>query len=117
MHACRSKAALEDVIAATKSKRYARTRIDRMILCAFLGIDKDTLSSPPPYTRILGFNEKGRSVLKQIRLCGAYPHVGEAVDHPQWLLEQRCTDLYGLFRLEAPASAGDESKQRVFVQK
>ena len=37
MHNARRFANLEDVITATKSKRYTRTRIDRMILCAFLG--------------------------------------------------------------------------------
>ena len=37
MHACRSEADLDGIIAATKSKRYTRTRIDRMIMCAYLG--------------------------------------------------------------------------------
>ena len=48
MHACRQQATLEDIIAATKSKRYTRTRIDRMILCAFLGLTQEDLSSPAP---------------------------------------------------------------------
>ena len=49
MKACRSADHLEAIIEATKSKRYTRTRIDRMILCAFLGLtEKDigTLSRP-----------------------------------------------------------------------
>lgn len=115
MHACRSQASLEDIIAATKSKRYTRTRIDRMVMCAFLGMTAEGMSSPTPYTRVLAFNEKGRTILKKARLSGEFPHVGEAVEHPQWTLEQRCTDLYGLFRINSPASAGIELKQRIFV--
>ena len=38
MHAARKEATLEAVASAGKSKRYTRSRIDRMILCAFLGI-------------------------------------------------------------------------------
>lgn len=117
MHACRSQSSLEEIIAATKSKRYTRTRIDRMILCAFLGLTNADLFAAIPYTRVLSFNGKGRTILKKARLSGEFPHVGEAMDHPQWALEQRCTDLYGLFRLDNPAPAGAESKERVFVLK
>ena len=45
MHACRSCATLEEIIAATKSKRYTRTRIDRMVLCAFLGLTAENLAA------------------------------------------------------------------------
>ena len=117
MHACRTQASLEEIIAATKSKRYTRTRIDRMAMCAFLGLSAQALSSPAPYTRVLGFNEKGRTILKKARLSGCFPHVGEAMDDPQWILEQRCADLYGLFRTDSPAPAGTEPQERVFVLK
>ena len=65
MHASRSKTTLEEIIAATKSKRYTRTRIDRMILCAFLGLSLEDLMTMPPYTRVLGFTDRGRKVLKE----------------------------------------------------
>ena len=117
MHACRSCATLEEIIAATKSKRYTRTRIDRMVMCAFLGITKEMLSSPVPYARVLAFNDTGREVLKKARKTGAFPHVGEAMDDPYWQLEQRCNDLYGLFCENGPAPAGNEAKRRIFIQK
>lgn len=117
MHASRSQTTLDDIIAATKSKRYTRTRIDRMILCAYLGITQTMLNTPAPYTRVLGFNETGRSVLKSARKGGLFPHVGEAMDDPYWLLEQRCSDLYGLFREDTPDAAGQEEKCRVFIKK
>ena len=117
MHACRSQASLGEIIAATKSKRYTRTRIDRMIMCAFLGLTAEDLASPVPYTRVLALNEKGRAIVKKARLSGEFPHVGEAMEDPQWALEQRCTDLYDLFRTDSPTPAGTESKERVFVLK
>ena len=117
MHACRSCATLEDILAATKSKRYTRTRLDRMVMCAFLGITKEMLAAPAPYTRVLALNDTGREILKNARMTGAFPHVGESADDPYWLLEQRCDDLYGLFSAESIPAAGREEKRRVFYTK
>ncbi len=97
MHASHSHASLEDIATAVKSKRYTRTRIDRMILCAFLGLTQKDLSSPAPYTRVLAFNDKGREVLKQARQFGSYPNIGEKQDHPYAAIEDRADRLYGLF--------------------
>ena len=117
MHACRSCATLESIIAATKSKRYTRTRIDRMVMCAFLGITKEMLNAPAPYARVLAFNDTGREILKKARKTGIFPHVGEVMDDPYWQLEQRCNDLYGLFALQDIPFAGQEAKRRVFYTK
>lgn len=113
MHACRTEATLEDIAAATKSKRYTRSRIDRMMLCAFLGLTREILEAPVPYTRVLGFTDKGRSLLKEGRRHMELVNAGESVDHPHWLLEQRCTDLYGLFRTEGLDAPGAEKRRRV----
>ena len=64
MHACREESTLEAIIAATKSKRYTRSRIDRMVMCAFLGITEDMLKAEVPYTRVLAFSDRGREILK-----------------------------------------------------
>lgn len=115
LHACRSEATLEDILTAVKSKRYTRTRLNRMVMCAFLGLRREDLAAPAPYTRVLGFNDTGRAILKQARLRGSFPNAGEAMEDPFWQLEQRCGDLYGLFRADAPASAGQEPKRRVIA--
>ena len=44
MHACRTEASLEGILAAAKSKRYPRTRLMRMLLCAFLCLPKQQLT-------------------------------------------------------------------------
>ena len=117
MHACREQSTLEEIIDATKSKRYTRTRIDRMILCAFLGITKEILEAEVPYTRVLAFNDRGREVLKRAKKEHAFINTGEKADHPHWQLEQRCGSLYGLFCTEAPESPDAEQNQRIFYKK
>ena len=97
MHASRRCAGLEELAAEVKSKRYTRTRIDRMILCAFLGLRQQDLEAPAPYARALAFNDQGREVLKQARQFGWYPNIGEKLDHPFQALEDRTDRLYGLF--------------------
>jgi len=114
MRACREEATLEDIIAATKSKRYTRTRIDRMVMCAFLGITREMLTAPVPYTRVLAFTDRGRQILKEAKKSGRFLNAGERAEEPFWDLEKRCEDLYGLFQVEGTGAAGAEEKRRVF---
>lgn len=116
MHASRKYATLDEILNAVKSKRYTRTRLDRMVLCAFLGITKDILVAPVPYVRALAFNDTGREVLKQFRAVGEFPNIGQSMDSPYQQLENRCTSLYGLFS-EVPESPESESKYRVYYEK
>ena len=115
MHASRSCATLEDILTTTKSKRYTRTRLDRMVMCALLGITERDICSPAPYTRVLAFGQRGKTVLKLAREQGLFPHIGESVDDPYWNLEQRCDDIYDLFR-QTPTSAGQAQRRRVWIE-
>ena len=117
MHESRRQPDLESILAAVKSKRYTRTRLDRMVMCAFLGIDQQTMSAPAPYARILGFDRRGRELLALTRKSCFFHNVGTRIDHPYWLLEQRCADLYGLFAVDGPEPAGSEPNQRIIYQK
>ena len=114
MHACRNESSLAAILEATKSKRYTRTRLDRMVMCAFLGITKEVLETPVPYTRILAFNNKGREILKTAKQAVELHNIGEVLDHPYQTLETRCGDLYGLFARDGSDGPGSEKKQRVF---
>ena len=117
MHACRQESSLEAIIAATKSKRYTRTRIDRMVMCAFLGITKESLEAEVPYTRVLAFNDRGRDLLKQAKKEHSFINTGEKAEHPFFRLEQRCGSLYGLFATEAPGAPDAEDKSRIYYHK
>lgn len=113
MHACRCQASLDGIIDATKSKRYTRTRLDRMIMCAFLGITDQMLSSPAPYVRVLALNDRGREILKSARSVCQLPNTGEQQDHPYQASENRWDSLYGLFSQEQPDPPDSEEKRRV----
>lgn len=113
MHNSRRFANLEDVITATKSKRYTRTRLDRMVMCAYLDISPEMIASPAPYVRVLAFNDRGRSILRKNK--GEFPviNAGEVPESPYWELEKRASDLYGLFAVDAPEPPGIEENRRV----
>lgn len=117
MHNARRFANLEDIITATKSKRYTRTRLDRMVMCAFLGISAEMIAAPAPYVRVLAFNDMGRKILRQKKETFPIVNAGESVDHPYWELECRAADLYGLFAVDAPdPPAAEENRRVVYVR-
>lgn len=60
---------LKDLISNIKSKRYTQTRIQRILLYALLEIDKKLMENSRkvvPYVRVLGFTQKGKSLLSEI---------------------------------------------------
>lgn len=117
MHASRREATLDAILEATKSKRYTRTRLQRMILCAFLGITQKTLEAEVPYCRVLAFNDTGRTLLRSVKKEGFCRNAGEAIDHPYQALERHCGDLYGLFAVDGTEAPKTEENRRVIYAK
>ncbi len=116
MKNARQYAALEEILTATKSKRYTRTRLDRMVMCAFLGLTADDLKVPAPYVRVLALNDKGREILLKARQSGDFPNIGEKMEHPYQQLENRCDDLYGLFS-PTPKNPGITQSRRIYYKR
>ncbi len=115
MKSCRSCARLDEIIDAAKSKRYTRSRIQRMLLCAYLGLTKTNLETPPTYVRVLAFNRKGSRLLREMRKRFPLVNAGERpADAAYYALETRASDLYSLFSSAGPRSAGEEDRTRVF---
>lgn len=117
MHAARREATLEAILTSVKSKRYTRSRLDRMVMCAFLGITREILETSVPYIRVLAFNDRGRNILKTARETGCFPNIGQAQDHPYQALEKHWGDFYGLFAENRPDAPNAESEYRVFYHK
>ncbi len=117
MHEARRQRDLESILTAVKSKRYTRSRLDRMVMCAFLGLTQRDLSSPAPYVRLLALNEKGRSILKTARQAQPILNMGEKTEDPYQVIEDRCQALYGLFCQESPeAPLGEEALRVRYVE-
>ena len=100
-----------------RSRSEKRGKIQRMLLCAWLGISEEMLKIPAPYVRAQAFNDTGRAVLKQAREGLQVINAGEAIDHPYYPLECRCADLYALTRLDTIEPPGGEEKQRIYYHK
>lgn len=73
LEAIRKGRTIEEICAQAKTKRYALSRIRRMVFCAYLGITKEESTTPVPYARVLAFNDKGREVLKLARKQAKIP--------------------------------------------
>ncbi len=113
MHAVHMEATIDGIVTAMKSKRYTRTRLDRMLMCAFLGITREDMQTPAPYARVLAFNDRGREILKHAREHCQLVNIGEKTDTFYQALENRAGDLYGLFCKETPEAPGRALRQRV----
>lgn len=102
-NAVKSSTGIEQLCMNIKSKRYTLSGIRRMVLCAYLGITTEWDASPP-YIRVLGFNEKGKDILRLMRKSATLPVVMTASDvfklggkaQKLFELESTCTDLYSL---------------------
>lgn len=117
MKTCRTEGSVEAILESTKSKRYARTRLQRMLLCAYLGLTERNLVTPAPFVRILAFNDRGRSVLRSPRKIHLVNAGSTPPDAAFYETECRASDLYALFCEDAGAlSGGQEQKNRIFYQ-
>ncbi|GAA0176934.1 nucleotidyltransferase [Clostridium sediminicola] len=94
----------ENLVNNIKSKRYTRTRINR-ILCQYL-IGFDTFNTSKlrkeacPYARILGFNKVGRKILKNLKNSSDIPlitKVPRKIDNNILSLDIQATGVYSLF--------------------
>lgn len=121
MKACRQHSDYESILEAVKSKRYPRTRIQRLLLCAFLGISAERLHAPLPYVRLLSVGQSGRPLLRAVRdeerltliNPGQTPN-----DKEYYRLEILASDLFGLFiQPDLPCPCGAEQSARIFFEK
>ncbi|MBE6893375.1 MAG: nucleotidyltransferase family protein [Ruminococcaceae bacterium] len=62
---------LDELYLSIKTKRYAMSRVKRIVAGAFLGLDSSVLKEAKlPYIRVLGMNETGAAVLKEAKAAG-----------------------------------------------
>lgn len=117
--ACLSGGSVEEILTAAKSKRYAYTRLSRLLLCAFLGISSELLERPAPYARVLAFDERGRTLLREIRENGKISLIqaGETPEKSGYSeLEARCALLYDLFCERLGEFARRRRSERIFYK-
>ena len=116
--AARSATSLDGLYEAVKSKRYTMSRIKRIVLRAYLGIEKDLPEAP--YIRLLGFSENGRELMAEIKEKAALPVVTKLSDCSKEQVEffnRECTytDLYNL-GFCPPRPCGTEQTRRIVIK-
>ena len=74
----RKSSTLDEFFEKCTTKRYTFHRIRRFCMCAILGIKGDY---EPKYVRILGFNEKGASLIKEIKEKSGLVPVTKTADY------------------------------------
>ena len=96
---------IEGILSQVKAKRYTRTRVQRLMTCAFLQIEEKLLKQEAPYVRVLGFSERGRELLHSLKQRSRIPLVNAGAippDREYLKLEERCADLYELCGRQKP---------------
>lgn len=69
---------LTDIIDAVKTKRYAHTRLCRIVMSSLLGLKQDT--PEPLYLRVLGMNDTGKQLLSRMKETAEIPVVNKVAD-------------------------------------
>ncbi len=121
--AAESAVTLEELYSLTKTKRYTHARIRRIVLSTLLGLTAEMASKPVPYIRVLGFNQRGAELLREMKKSASLPIVTKAADvadlsteaKEMFALECRATDVYNLLS-ETPLPAGEEKKYVVLCK-
>lgn len=96
---------VKELINIIKSKRYTETRIQRILLYALLGINKQTLSELyklTPYVRILGMNQKGKEFLSLLKY--EHPKLPIITSVKDFLDSNKNKGLYNMLALDILAT-------------
>lgn len=111
-----SEATIEAMLAKIKTKRYAMSRLRRMLFCACLGITKDDAEQPPPYIRVLAMNSAGMLLLKEARGKARLPVITKPSSarkltgrsEAMFKIEAAATDFYALAYPEEKERTGGQ---------
>lgn len=112
---------IEELLESVKVKRYTRANLQRLIIHMLIHITRsDTFlfkqNSTPAYIRVLGFNDKGKFLLKLIKEKCKYPIITKVADFrtesPElarlFELDILSTDVYSLASLGKNKKAGKD---------
>lgn len=118
--AVKTATSLEELYQKIKVKRYTLARIRRLVLAAFLGFDNEFFMKKQPYVRVLGFNAKGKEILRKAAKKSEIPLVTKVSQIKElgiaaekvFTTECRATDLF-LLSLKKPMEAGLEYTAKI----
>jgi len=102
---------VEELIEGIKTKRYTRASIQRLLCHILLDLKWEAskaFKQPgiPSYTRVLGFNDKGKQLLRSINNASQFPVINKVADfkvinpllNKMFDYDLRASDIYNLAR-------------------
>ncbi|MBR3561310.1 MAG: nucleotidyltransferase family protein [Oscillospiraceae bacterium] len=112
--AARRATSVAELLEAVKTKRYAHARLRRMLLAVYLGLPPAERPARVPYIRVLAMNDKGKSLLHDMRKKSTLPVLVKSADVRELSADARrlmdreakATDLYALAYPDLTQSAG-----------
>jgi predicted nucleotidyltransferase len=123
---------IEELLSNICTKRYTKTRIQRILLSLLAGITKNDMDlfmkyGGPQYSRILGFNKVGRELLSKMKKSSSLPIITKPSDYKTSCnklltkmleIEAQSTDMYVLgYKNSAYRKAGQEFTQNIVICK
>ena len=111
----------EDILGDIKSKRYAMTRISRILCQYFIGFEKYNINTlrrtPCPYARVLGFTPKGQEILRTLKSTSSIPVYTKLPKESNEILDLdiQCTKAYSL--LNTSISSKDDYLKKPMILK
>lgn len=116
---------LDGIISATKTKRYAMSRIRRMCMCAALGITAEMSAGLPPYARVLSASDQGKAALRIITEKSRVPIITKPASvknyapecHDLFAIESAAHDLYVMgYKANAERRGGGDYRTSPFMR-
>jgi predicted nucleotidyltransferase len=102
---------IEQLLSLLKTKRYTRTKLQRMLLRILLHhrkeyLTREVLAQGVPYLRVLGYSSKGRELLRRMKHTAKAPVVTKVTrcDSPMLDMDIRASAVYSLAYDDAQAS-------------
>lgn len=88
----------EELVKRLKTKRYTYNKINRMLIHILTGLSKEEAKLDLDYIRILGFNEKGRKYLSQIKKDTSLKIITKYkdIDSPLLEFEKKVNSIYSI---------------------
>ena len=116
-------ASLDGISELVKTKRYTKSRVDRVMLNIILNITKENADFAPYYIRVLALNERGAELLKELKRRSALPVITKAADAAlsgqaarAFKKDTQATDIYSLLT-DNPQAGQDFKTSPVFLKK
>ena len=119
-----TEATVESILEKAKTKRYAMSRLRRMLMCACLGITAQDARALPPYIRVLAMNGAGMKLLAAARKKARVPIITKPASVHRlseraarlFSIESDATDFYALaYQDENDRAGGWEWRQKPIV--